>query len=164
MATISALKYTQTNGFSAFADVEDWAGKPWADGDSEDIWLRSAGFGCPDRYGVEYGVMLEVYGRESGEYLCVLSGTDANDYILVENRASLMALRIALAPLVSMGILDYRLEGVMQTAERSFLHTHNHEPMYSCRDCETEQEQRERRAREARTRERVAKLALTGAT
>ncbi len=96
------LKYSQGGGFQVISIPFEWK-----EAESETEWLLSGGFKRPEESEGEfhqyagaddYCAVLHRY-HEDGRRLTVLNGVEHSTYILTENAAEHMALRVALAPL-----------------------------------------------------------------
>jgi hypothetical protein len=155
---VRAVRYTQAQGFSDIEDLGAELGIELPD-DLDDYFgttLEAAGwahdrtetYGDPDFAGASARIYAH---KTSARFVIDLDLYDTYEFVLVDGRSNLMALRIALAPFLQLGLFEKLMTTGPDFAVRAFLHEYNHEPSYSCKVCETGEERTERKEREKRT-------------
>lgn len=94
------------------------------------------------------GAGLHVYALKRGGFLAIVGGIpprldeddyEADHFVYAPTEADALALRVALAPLVTLQALAPLYE-LKVTLERMFLHAHAHTPDTKCEECETSAE------------------------
>jgi hypothetical protein len=158
---VRALRYAQAQGFSDVEDLGAELGIELADGCEVDQALVAEGW-MSSRYPYEqHGdsdfASVRVYRNEAGDKFVVdLDLSDAYEYVLVEGRSNFMALRVALAPIIQLGLFEKMMAVGPAFAVRAFIHQHRHPPLYPCKTCETEEERAQRLALDKRYSAREA--------
>jgi hypothetical protein len=101
------LKYTQKSGFEEIDSPFEWP----EDGMFDD-YLKAGGFGGEIMYEEADGQFAynegirHWYNDDNGNRFTVVSGANRDQHIFTENSAEHMALRIALAPLAHVWLVD----------------------------------------------------------
>jgi hypothetical protein len=98
--TMKILRFTQARGFETI-DLPF----PWADDQDFHECIKAAGFGeqeeseggCDGQ--IYCSAVLHYYNDESGHRMTMVDGPCRSEYVLTENSAEHLALRVALAPL-----------------------------------------------------------------
>lgn len=164
---MKALRYDQQNGFSEVEDVES----------ALDIKLPESWQHCGEALG--RGWTLAFQSDDTGEGGCgprvVFYEDDADgdrgtsrwvvalddgyraEWIIVEGAHNIVALRVALAPLIQLGLIETLLVRGTAAGVRRFIHEHGHDPLWPCPKCETDPERSARKDWEQRQAERRAK-------
>lgn len=114
---MKGLRYTQKEGFVNVEDFETTAGFKWSDGKSLSEALVASDWGegyVSEEYG--YSVQAKFY-FDRHQTKCIVdldfSGIDCvADMIFVDNYADLMSLRLVLAPLLQLGLLEEAVEAL----------------------------------------------------
>lgn len=162
---VRLIEYSAREGFR---DVDF---EPAQDaGESEEAWLKRAGFlhwivndGLESDH--EYGLRVKAFLPEgettsSGYHAMVLinDGCDGVEYVVVRTRSDLLQLRMALAPLHSLSVMQ-RLDWLVTVAEKAFCAWHEHEAGEICRDCAPGEARRMRERRKRHEAEETARIA-----
>lgn len=152
--TTPLLEFRQQLGFAEYSLPPEFA---WQDDEDDIHWMHRLG----------YVDQQWVMGDESGEdhitahrrnddagtevplFLVVLSDYSSGEFVFVHDAPSLLALRIQLAPMLGVVIVD-RLVAVHEIAAKHFRAEHGHDPLGSCEACDPEEMKRRRLAARAR--------------
>jgi hypothetical protein len=133
------LRFTQKNGFEVIAELAEWN-----ESEDEEDWLGRVGFEKTesDSDGPTGDLAmhtLSIHKRERGEgdayYVSYLNG-EVYTAIVVPDEASLMALRIQMAPLLVANGMGWHLEEMKIIAEKAFRAWHGHAHLYPCGKCD----------------------------
>lgn len=151
------VQYSVEHGFRQ-ADCAEWA-----DGTEESAWFAALGVehyaedeDGPEHYG-QLHVHLQAENSTGAWYAVVKYETSGRlEYIAVKTAADLIALHVALAPLVQMKWANAVMPVVMQAIQRAFEAWHGHRPDDHCGECDRRETYYEReRARVKALREQA---------
>lgn len=160
------LSYSQEKGFHMVEFPVDWPeGKEFED------WLNTAGFhqfpqwtdGEWSPIGMHF--VVQIYARsgerlemEHGfEYLALINDGSLPIDVLLLDKPSLIAFRVAVAPLVAANSAALYLESLWDACQKAFYAWHGHNPDMPCEECAPhlyrEERRREQQAKQKRDNE-----------
>jgi hypothetical protein len=133
------VQYSVAGGFEEAPCVE------WAKGMYEASWLAALGVAtlAEEEDGPQIQGQVVIHYRSEkapGVWYAIVKfeGVNRCEWIAVKTRSDLMALRIALAPLVQVQWANEVVPFVMQTFRRAFEAWHGHAPHTWCPGCDRE--------------------------
>lgn len=133
-----ATKYTQGIGFTVVDDIENWLGFKFPDSwKTVANMLKEAGWSdgfnfdeYPPNFSRSVGATnLSIHpNKDHDRFLVEIDDGCTSEWIVVEGIHNLMALKIAVAPMLQLLSSHQLLSDIANTVDRSFMHKHEHSP------------------------------------